>query len=138
MRSIRCGSSRIQENYTIILKSPNFSLITKIKSFDFSTIHKAIPHQKLKSNKYTEEDIIKVLEFLIDNIFVVFTGKVFRQIIGIPMDTTCVLLLADIFLYSYEAEFIQSLLLVVGKQHLSSTSHIITSMTYCQLITKTL
>ena len=44
------------------------------------------------------------------NIFVVFAGKVFQQIIGIPMGTNCAPLLADIFLYSYEAEFIQSLL----------------------------
>ena len=34
-------------------------------------------------NKYTEEDIIKMLEFLVDNIFVVFAGKVFQQIISI-------------------------------------------------------
>ena len=50
-------------------------------------------------NKYTEEDIIKMLEFLVD-IFVVFEGKVFQQIIGIPMD--CAPLLDDIFLYSYD------------------------------------
>ena len=48
-------------------------------------------------NKYTEEDIIKMLEFLVDNIFVVFAGKVFQQIIGIPMGTNCAPLLADIF-----------------------------------------
>ena len=108
------------------LKSPNFNLITNIKSFDLSTLNTTIPHQKLKSrlatiirnsflhkngnrrykylvlgregpyfvkehsdskNKYTEEDIIKMLEFLVDNIFVVFAGKVFQQIIGIPMKT---------------------------------------------------
>ena len=57
-------------------------------------------------NKYTEEDIIKMLEFLVDNTFVVFAGKVFQQIVGIPMGTNCAPLLADIFLYSYEAEFI--------------------------------
>ena len=51
-----------------------------------------------------------MLEFLVDNIFVVFAGKVFQQIIGIPMGTNRAPLLADIFLYSYEAEFIQSLL----------------------------
>ena len=51
-------------------------------------------------NKYTEEDIIKMLEFLVDNIFVVFAGKVFQQLVGIPMGTNCALLLADIFLYS--------------------------------------
>ena len=70
-------------------------------------------------NKYTEEDIIKMLEFLVDNIFVVFAGKVFQQIIGIPMGTNCAPLLADIFLYSYEAEFIQSLL-SAGKKRLAS------------------
>ena len=140
------------------LKSPNFNLITNIKSFDFSTLYTTIPHQKLKTrlatiirnsflhkngnrrykylvlgregpyfvkehsdakNKYTEEDIIKMLEFLVDNIFVVFAGKVFQQIVGIPMGTNCAPLLTDIFLYSYEAEFIQSLL-SAGKKRLAS------------------
>ena len=60
-----------------------------------------------------------MLEFLVDNIFVVFVGKVFQQIVGIPMGTNCAPLLADIFLYSYEAEFIQSLL-SNGKKKLAS------------------
>ena len=64
--------------------------------------------------KYTKVDIIKVLEFLVDNIFVVFAGKVFQQIVGIPIGENCAPLLADIFLYSYEAEFIQSLI-VLGR-----------------------
>ena len=66
--------------------------------------------------KYTEEDITRMIEFLVDNIFVVFAGKVIQQIIGIPMGTNCALLLADIFLYSYEAEFIQSLLSTCRKR----------------------
>ena len=70
-------------------------------------------------DKYNEEDIFKMLEFLVDNIFVVFAGKVFQQIIGIPMGTNCAALLADIYLYSYEAEFIQSLL-SAGKKQLES------------------
>ena len=61
-----------------------------------------------------------MLEFLVDNIFVVFAGKVFQQIIGIPMGTNCAPLLADIFLYSYEAEFIQSLLSTGRKKRLAS------------------
>ena len=60
-----------------------------------------------------------MLEFLVDNIFVVFGGKVFQQIVGIPMGTKCAPLLADIFLYSYEAEFIQSLL-STGKKKIAS------------------
>ena len=51
-----------------------------------------------------------MLEFLVDNIFVVFRGKVFQQIVDIPMGTNCASLLGDIFLSSYEMEFIQSLL----------------------------
>ena len=58
----------------------------------------------------TEEDIINFLEFIVNNIFVVFAEKVFQQIIGIPIGTNCAPLLADIFLYSYGAEFIQPLL----------------------------
>ena len=38
-------------------------------------------------NIYTEDDIIKMLEFLVINIFMVFTGKVFQQIVGFPMGT---------------------------------------------------
>ena len=60
-------------------------------------------------NKYTE-DGINMLAFLDDSIFVVFRGKVFQQIVGIPMSTNFAPLLADIFLYSYQAEFIQSLI----------------------------
>ena len=60
--------------------------------------------------KYSEEDIVRMLDFLIDNIFVQFGRQVFQQTIGIPMGTNCAPLLADLFLYSYEAEFIQGLL----------------------------
>ena len=77
-------------------------------------------------NKYSEDDIIKMLEFLVDNIFVVFAGEVFQQTVGIQIGTNCATLLADIFLYSYEADFIQSLLSTGKKQHLGSTS-----MMYC-------
>ena len=70
-------------------------------------------------HKYSEDAIIKMLEFLVDNVFVVFAGKVFQQTVGIPMGTNCAPLLADIFLYSYEADFIQSLL-STGKKQLAS------------------
>jgi hypothetical protein len=57
-----------------------------------------------------ETDIINMLEFLIDNIFVIFGGRVFQQTVGIPIGTKCAPLLADLFLYSYETNFIQGLL----------------------------
>ena len=54
----------------------------------------------------------------IDYIFVKFGGRIFQQTIGIPMGTNCAPLFADLFLYSYEAVFVQSLL-KSGKKHLA-------------------
>ena len=68
--------------------------------------------------KYSDADVIKMLEYLIDSIFVEFGGRIFQQTIGIPMGTNCAPLLADLFLYSYEAELVQSLL-QAGKKHLA-------------------
>ena len=68
--------------------------------------------------KYSDADVIKMLEYLIDNIFVDFGGRIFQQTIGIPMGINCAPLLADLVLYSYEAEFVQSLL-QAGKIHLA-------------------
>ena len=67
--------------------------------------------------KYSDADVIKMLEYLIDNIFVEFGGRIFQRTIGIPMATNCAPLLAALFLYSYEAEFVQSIL-QAGKKHL--------------------
>ena len=50
-----------------------------------------------------------MLEFLIDNIFVSFGRVLFQQVVDIPMDTNCAPLLADLFVYSYESEFLQNL-----------------------------
>ena len=71
-------------------------------------------------HKYTEDDIVRMIEFLIDNIFVESGGVIFQQVIGIPMGTNCAPLLADLFLYSYEAEFIQTLI-KSGKRHLAKS-----------------
>ena len=66
--------------------------------------------------KFFETDIIKLLEFLIDNIFVMFTGLVFQQTVSIPMDTYCAPVITDLFLYSYKAGFIQGLLKKIYKK----------------------
>ena len=51
-----------------------------------------------------------MIEFLIENIFVQFGGRLFRQVIGIPMGTNCAPLLADLFFYSYENEFLDNMI----------------------------
>ena len=50
--------------------------------------------------KYTANPICKMIEFLVDNIYVRFGGQLFRQMVGIPMGTYCAPLLVDLFLYS--------------------------------------
>jgi hypothetical protein len=56
------------------------------------------------TKKFSEIDIINMLELLIDNICVVFVEYVFQQTICIPMGTNCAPLLADLLLYSYEPD----------------------------------
>ena len=51
-----------------------------------------------------------MLEFLIDNIFVFFGGRVFQQTVGIPMGYILCSSSRDLFLYSYEADFMQGLI----------------------------
>ena len=61
---------------------------------------------------YTADQIFNVIDFLVDNIFVKFGGGggcLFRQVIGIPIGANCVSLQADLFLYSYESGFLDSL-----------------------------
>ena len=50
-----------------------------------------------------------VLHYLLDNIFIRFGSKLYRQIVGIPMGTNCAPLVADLFLFCYERGFMLSL-----------------------------
>ena len=50
-----------------------------------------------------------MIEFLIDNIFVQFGGRLFCQVIGILMGTNCAPLLVDRFVYSYKNEFLDNM-----------------------------
>ena len=41
------------------------------------------------------------LVYLLDNVFIRFETKLYRQTIGIPMGTNCAPLVADLFLVSF-------------------------------------
>ena len=51
------------------------------------------------------------LSYLLDNIYIRFGTKLYRHIVGIPMGTNCVPLVADLFLYCYERDFMDSLII---------------------------
>ena len=45
----------------------------------------------------------------LDNIFIRFGSKLYRHIVGIPIGTYCAPLVADLFLFCYERDFMLSL-----------------------------
>ena len=51
-----------------------------------------------------------MIECLVNNTYVRFGGQLFRQMVGISMGTNCAPLLGDLFLYSYESEFLDKLI----------------------------
>ena len=62
------------------------------------------------TKKVSERDVINMLKFLIDSTFVIFGRRICQQTVGIHIVTNCGPLLANLFLYSYEADFIQGFL----------------------------
>ena len=55
------------------------------------------------------QNVCDALSYLLDNIYIRFGTKLYRQIVGIPMGTNCAPLVADLFLYCYERDFMDSL-----------------------------
>ena len=57
-------------------------------------------------HSWNTTEFIDHVNYLIDNIYVVCGNCLFRQIIGIPMGTDCAPFLANLFLYSYECDWL--------------------------------
>ena len=55
------------------------------------------------------KNVCEALIYLLDNIYIRFGTKLYRQIVGIPMGTNCAPLVADLFLFCYERDFMTSL-----------------------------
>ena len=49
------------------------------------------------------------LTFLLDNIFIRFGTKLYRQVVGNPMGTNCAPVVVDLFLFYYGKGFMMSL-----------------------------
>ena len=59
-------------------------------------------------NLWSSQKVCEALTFLLDNIYIRFGSKLYRQIVGIPMGTNCAPLVADLFLLCYERDFMLS------------------------------
>ena len=58
---------------------------------------------------WTCAELCKAFTFLMENIFVQYEGMVYQQIVGIPTGTNCAQLIADLFLFCYERDFMSNL-----------------------------
>ena len=94
-------TSLIKEAYKV---RDNIYLVADIKGKVFWT---DIPASKFN---ITEETLIKLVEYLIDNIYVSIGNRVYRQCVGIPMGTYCAPLLANLFLFYCEYKYMKNLI----------------------------
>ena len=62
-----------------------------------------------KYHAWSCQNVCDALTFLLDNIFIRFGTKLYRQVVGISMGTNCAPLVADLFLFCYERDFMMSL-----------------------------
>ena len=56
------------------------------------------------------QSVCIALSYLLDNIYIEFRTKTYKQIVGIPKGINCLPLVANLFLYCYERDFIHSLI----------------------------
>ena len=62
-----------------------------------------------KYHAWSCQNLCDGLAFLLDNIFILFGTKLYRQVIGIPMGTNYAPLVAYFILFCYERDFMMSL-----------------------------
>ena len=80
-----------------------FKLITKIR------ISNNFFEQPKRFKLWSCQKMCDALHYLLDNIFIRFGSKLYRQIVGTPMGTNCAPLVADLFLFCHERNFMLSL-----------------------------
>jgi len=56
---------------------------------------------------FSAQQIIEAISFLVDNTYVRFAGKLWHQVIGIPMGTNCAGFLANLYCFTYELDFLK-------------------------------
>ena len=62
-----------------------------------------------KYNAWSCQNVCDALTFSLNNIFIRFGTKLYRQVVGIPMGTYCAPLVADLFLFCYDRDSLISL-----------------------------
>ena len=108
---------------TLYTKIPHLKLKDNIKDFISSLFtlkekkyinisHKSaqFSDNKSKTGSFGKQEFIDLIDFLIENCFILNNNRVQQQIIGIPTGTNCASDLANIFLHVYEKTFVEKLI----------------------------
>ena len=88
---------------TFYKRKVSYTLLVMIKAFFTSADHYRGYHL------WSCQNVCDALSFFLDNIYIRFGTKLCRQIVGIPMGTNCAPLVADLFLFCYERDFMKNL-----------------------------
>ena len=74
--------------------------------------------------KFTKSSFIECINYLIDNAFVIFNDRVYRQVVGIPMGTNAGPHVANIYLHQYEHDYFVYLYENNLKDELAKLEHV--------------
>jgi hypothetical protein len=74
--------------------------------------------------RFTKSSLIECINFLIDNSYIMFNDRVYRQVIGIPMGTNAGPHIANIYLHQYEHQYFVKLYEGNMKEELANLEHV--------------
>ena len=99
---------QLKINVLILLKEPSRekALLTLHVTTE---MHFYFRKKSKKYHAWSCQNVCDALTFLLNNIFIRFGTKLYRQVVGISMGTNCAPLVADLFLFCYERDFMMSL-----------------------------
>ena len=97
----------VRKVYAGVLKSKQAKFITCSDKSHTAYFSKSVSE---KNSSFSCDALIAKINCIIDNSYVVYHDKVYRQRIGIPMGTNCAPFLANIFLHVYEYEYLNKLM----------------------------
>ena len=69
----------------------------------------SLPKNIKKYDLWSCQKVTDALIYLLDNIYIRFGSKLYRQNVGIPMGTNCAPLVVDLFLFCHERDFMKFL-----------------------------
>ena len=95
--------------YLLILLKETFREKALLTLHVMTEMHFLLQKKPKKYHPWSCQNVCDALTFLLDIIFIRFSTKLYRQVVGIPMGTNCAPLVLDLFLFCYERDFIMSL-----------------------------